>query len=138
MNLRRNYTHECDFRCRPIANYETYGEPQKRDDALRADAALSVTMGAATWFTEPCPSPPRHYEYISLFGLRWTTNTARTHTHEDKIEREGGRFGKGRNNTRYTRRERKMARRRENERAWRKEGRGQIEGIRVVVGDSRW
>lgn len=90
MNLRRNYTHECDFRCRPIANYETYGEPQKRDDALRADAALSVTMGAATWFTEPCPSPPRHYEYISLFGLRWTTNTARTHTHEDKIEREGG------------------------------------------------
>lgn len=85
VNLRRNYTHECDFRCRPIANYETYGEPQKRDDALRADAALSVTMGAATWFTEPCPSPPRHYEYISLFGLRWTTNTARTHTHEDKI-----------------------------------------------------
>lgn len=95
MNLRRNYTHECDFRCRPIANYETYGEPQKRDDALRADAALSVTMGAATWFTEPCPSPPRHYEYISLFGLRWTTNTARTHTHEDKIERGGGGLGRG-------------------------------------------
>lgn len=95
MNLRRNYTHECDFRCRPIANYETYGEPQKRDDALRADAALSVTMGAATWFTEPCPSPPRHYEYISLFGLRWTTNTARTHTHEDKIERGGRCLGRG-------------------------------------------
>lgn len=30
-----------------------------------------------------------------------------------------------------------MMRRRGNERAWRKEGRGQIEGIRVV-GDSRW
>lgn len=42
---------------RPIVSNETYGEPQKRDDALRADAALSVTMGAATWFTEPWPNP---------------------------------------------------------------------------------
>lgn len=81
---------------------------RSRPRNVRADAALSVTMGAAT--LPESPPPPRHYEYISLFGLHSTTNTVDTSAAHAETERA---IAEGRG--------RKMARR--EERGWIERGR---------------